>query len=313
MSLQPLAVVICGPTGAGKSAAALQLAQSMPVEIISVDSAQVYRGFDIGTAKADAAARARVVHHLIDIRDPTETYSAGEFVTDAGGLIRQISARGRLPLLVGGTMLYFRALFGGLAAMPQADPAVRQQIDEQAAREGWPALHARLATIDPHAAARIHPNDPQRIQRALEVHALSGRTITELQADTRAEPVAELLRLALVPAERSVLHTLNARRFDDMMRAGFLEEVRALRARGDLRSDSNSVRAVGYRQLWQHLEGEFGLDEAVQRAQAATRQLVKRQLTWLNADSQWLRVDMEGPQRFDILRRFVDERRVRRG
>ena len=309
----PHAVVIAGPTGIGKSALALRLASNRPIEIISVDSAQVYRGFDIGTAKADRAARAAVAHHLVDIREPTGSYSAGEFVADVGRLVREIATRGRLPVLVGGTMLYFRALFGGLAPLPQADPEYRQHVDTRARHEGWPALHAELAVIDPVAAARIHPNDPQRIQRALEVHALSGRTITELQALTRAEPVAQLLRVAMLPVDRVALHALNAQRFDAMMRAGFLDEVRGLHARGDLRGDSNCMRAVGYRQLWQHVIGELSLDEAVQRAKAGTRQLVKRQLTWINSDPGWLRVSAAAAPSFDILRNSVDKWLLRRG
>ena len=309
----PNALVLTGPTGIGKSALALRLAAHLPIEIISVDSAQVYRGFDIGTAKADRNTRATVPHHLIDIREPADTYSAGEFVADVGRLVREIAARDRLPVLVGGTMLYFRALFGGLAPLPQANPEYRQHVDNRARHEGWPALHAELGVIDPVAAARIHPNDPQRIQRALEVHALSGRTITELQALTRAEPVAQLLRMALLPVDRGALHVLNAQRFDAMMHAGFLEEVRGLRARGDLRGDSNSMRAVGYRQLWQHLDGDLTLNEAIQRANAGTRQLVKRQLTWINSDPHWLRISNGPAPAFDILRQNVDKWLFRRG
>ena len=293
----PQAVVISGPTGIGKSQAALELAKAVPLEIISVDSVQVYRGLDIGTAKPDALARRAVAHHLIDIRDAADSYSAGDFVADAGRLIGEISNRGRLPVLVGGTMLYFRALFGGLAAMPLGDTQFRQHVDNRAALHGWPTLHAELAAIDPIAASRIHPNDPQRIQRALEVHALTGRTITQLQAETRAEPVASFLRIALVPSSRSELHERLRRRLTAMFAAGFVGEVQALHARADLSRRSNAVRAVGYQQLWQHLDGDFGLEQAQARVLAATRQLAKRQLTWINNDPAWLRVDADAATR----------------
>lgn len=310
---RPRALVIAGPTGIGKSALALQLASEHPIEIISVDSAQVYRGLDIGTAKPDTATRSAVAHHLIDIREPPDGYSAGEFVADAQRLLGEVAARGRLPVLVGGTMLYYRALFGGLAALPRANPEFRQHVDERAAREGWPALHAELTKIDPVAAARIHPNDPQRIQRALEVHAVSGRTITELQAQTPAQADLRLLRVAIVPGDRAALHALNDARFDAMMQAGLLEEVRQLKARGDLQADSSSMRAVGYRQLWQHLAGELTLAEAVLKAKTATRQLVKRQLTWINNDAAWQRIASSGAPSFDILRKIVDESLALRG
>ena len=293
MSDLPRAVVISGPTGVGKSAVALRLAEWLPVEIISVDSAQVYQGLDVGSAKPDRQIRSALRHHLIDIRDAAQSYSAGEFVTDAGRLIREISDRGHVPLLVGGTMLYFRALFGGLAAMPTANAAVRQQVDQRATQFGWPALHAELAKIDPVAASRIHPNDPQRIQRALEVHTLSGRTITELQTAARAPAVADFLRIALLPNSRAALHEQIRLRLDAMLAAGFLQEVRALKARGDLTDRSNSIRAVGYQQLWQHLDGRYGWDETLQRVLAATRQLAKRQLTWINHDRAWRCIDAD--------------------
>lgn len=291
----PPPIILTGPTGAGKSGWALRLAEVLPVEIVSVDSAQVYRGLDIGTAKPDAATRARVPHHLVDIRDPAEAYSAGEFVADAERLIAEVQARGHIPLLVGGTMLYLRALLGGIAELPRASPEVRAALDARAAQEGWPVLHAELARVDPAAAARIHPNDPQRIQRALEVHAATGRPISELQASL-APPRREIVRWALVPADRARLHAAIARRFEDMMRAGLLDEVAQLRARGDLSARSPSMRAVGYRQLWEHLEGLTGRQEAVERAVAATRQLAKRQLTWLRSDPgvTWLDPDTPG-------------------
>jgi tRNA dimethylallyltransferase len=301
----PGAILLAGPTASGKSDLALALAARLPVEIISVDSTQVYRGFDIGSAKPDLATRASVRHHLIDIREPSETYSAGEFVADALTAIRDIHARGRLPLLVGGTMLYFNALLRGIAPLPIADPAIRAAIDARAAALGWPALHAELGRVDPQAAARIHPNDPQRIQRALEVYEASGRPISDWQRETR--PPAATLRMhryALVPADRASLHDRIARRFGAMLAAGFLREVETLRARPDIPLEAASLRAVGYRQLWAHLAGECSLDEAVLRAVAASRQLAKRQLTWINADPGWQRID---PLVAGACERWVDE------
>jgi len=279
-------LVLTGPTGAGKTDWAIALAESAPVEIVSVDSALVYRGLDIGTAKPARALRARIAHHLIDICEPTESYSAGRFVADALACIRDIHARARVPLLVGGTLLYLRALVHGLAVLPQAVPELRARIDARAEREGWPALHAELARLDPVAAARIAPADAQRIQRALEVCYSAGRPISELQRGT-ASPLAgwPLRCWVLAPPERPALHAHLARRFEAMMAAGFLDEVRGLRDRGDLTARHPSMRAVGYRQLWGHLEGEFGLEEAVARGIAATRQLAKRQLTWLRGET----------------------------
>ena len=276
--------VLTGPTGAGKSDWAVRLAERAPLEIVSVDSALVYRGLDIGTDKPSHALRARIPHHLIDICAPSESYSAGRFVADAVRAIHEIHARRRVPLLVGGTMLYLRALLNGLAVLPQASPELRARIDARALAGGWPALHQELTKLDPVAAARIAPNDSQRIQRALEVCLSAGKPISELQRDTRSEladlPVSGWL---LAPRERAVLHERLARRFERMMAAGFLAEVAALKSRGDLTARHPSMRAVGYRQLWAHLEGECGLDEAVQRAVAATRQLAKRQLTWMRS------------------------------
>ena len=277
------AVVLTGPTGAGKSEWAERLAADVPVEIVSVDSTLVYRGMDIGTAKPDAALRARIPHHLIDIRDPAEAYSAGEFVADCTRLIAEIRARGHLPLLVGGTMLYLHAMVDGMANLPRGSPALRREIDERGAKEGWPRLHAELARLDAEAAARIHPNDPQRIQRALEVCYLTGRRLSELQRTGTASRL-RLLRIALCPADRAVLHRRIAERLSRMMERGFLAEVESLRGRGDLTARHPALRAVGYRQLWAYLEGQYGLDEARERALAATRQLAKRQLTWLRAD-----------------------------
>lgn len=285
------AILLCGPTASGKSDWALALAERWPVEIISVDSTQVYRGFDIGSAKPDKALRERIPHHLLDLRDPQETYSAGEFVADALATIAAVRRRGALPVLVGGTMLYFNALVKGLARLPQADPKIRAAIDARAASLGWPALHAELQGIDPEAAARIHPNDPQRIQRALEVFELSGRTISAWQRDTRPEHGLRWSRWALVPADRAGLHARIAARYAQMLEAGLLAEVQRLLALPGLEARSPSMRAVGYRQLADHLAGQCSLDAAVEQAVAATRQLAKRQLTWINADPLWQRID----------------------
>ena len=294
------AVVLTGPTGTGKTDWALRLTEELPVEIVSVDSAQVYRGLDIGTAKPSREIRARIPHHLIDIRDPAESYSAGQFVADATRLIDEISARGRLPLLVGGTMLYLRALSAGLSELPRASREVREEIDRRAEREGWAALHAELGRVDPEAAARIHPNDPQRIQRALEVYYTTGRPLTELQRERRAtQPPPHLLRWALVPADRAALHRRLERRFLEMMERGFLDEVTNLHKRGDLTSRHPAIRAVGYRQLWGYLEGEYSLEEGVRRAIAATRQLAKRQLTWIRSEREIEWIDPAEPGAYE--------------
>lgn len=280
------AVLLAGPTGAGKTDLALELAGRFPVEIVSVDSAQVYRGLDIGTAKPSAAIRARVPHHLIDVCDPADAYSAGRFRRDALELIGAIRARGRLPLLVGGTMLYFRALMRGIAPLPEADPAVRADIDRRAAALGWPALHAELAARDPEAAGRIRPADGQRIQRALEVLELTGERLSRLQQLASPPPLA-FAAFALVPDDRASLYARIDARFRSMMDAGFLGEISGLRARGDLDPDLPSLRSVGYRQLWRHLAGECSLDEAVAEGQRATRNLAKRQLTWIRSEPAW--------------------------
>jgi len=276
--------VLTGPTGAGKTDWAIRLAERAPVEIVSVDSALVYCGLDIGTAKPSRELRAQVPHHLIDICDPAERYSAGRFVTDALAAIKSIHSRRRVPLLVGGTMLYLRALLQGLATLPTAAPELRAKLDVRAREEGWPALHAELEQLDPEAAARIAPNDSQRIQRALEVCLSAGEPISKLQRDT-VSPLAgwPLRQWALLPADRSALQDRLAERFTAMMAAGFLEEVRALRTRGDLTPLHPSMRAVGYRQLWGYLDGAYDLTEAVRRGVIATRQLAKRQLTWLRS------------------------------
>jgi tRNA dimethylallyltransferase len=288
--------ILTGPTGVGKSDWAIRLAAQAPIEIVSVDSALVYRGLDIGSAKPPRALRDRIPHHLVDICDAAESYSAGRFVADASACIRQIHARGNVPLLVGGTMLYIRALVHGLAVLPSASAQVRLQLDARAAREGWPALHTELSVLDPAAAARIGRSDRQRIQRALEVCYATGQRISELQRAT-VSPLAGL-RLkywVLAPTNRAVLHERLAGRFGSMMAAGFLEEVRELRQRGDLTARHPSMRAVGYRQLWAHLDGAYGLEEAERRGIFATRQLAKRQLTWLRAEkaARWIDPDTD--------------------
>ena len=288
------AVALAGPTASGKSAAALAIAREHDVEIISVDSALVYRGMDIGTAKPSATDLAAVPHHLIDIRDPAQAYSVGAFATDARRLIVDINSRGKLALLVGGTMLYFKAVFDGLDALPPADPALRAELEAQAAVQGWPALHAELASVDAVTAARLAPSDAQRIQRALEVFRISGKSLSSLQtvkkaASTHSDPMRTTPLISLEPADRPWLHERIAQRFDAMLAAGFLGEVRTLRRRGDLTADMPSMRCVGYRQAWAILDAHEagGSGEALPVAQLrdlgifATRQLAKRQLTWL--------------------------------
>lgn len=303
-----------GPTASGKTALACALADRFPVDLVSVDSALVYRGLDIGSAKPDVATLARYPHALIDIRDPSQPYSAADFRTDACAAMAAISARGRIPLLVGGTGLYFRALQQGLSALPEADSSVRARLGVEAAEQGWPSLHARLAAVDPVAAARIGPNDAQRIQRALEVFELTGRPLSELQGAQSREPFPwRVLKLALLPADRAPLHARIAERFDAMLAAGFLDEVRALRARGDLHADLPAIRAVGYRQAWQHLEGVFDATELRDRGIFATRQLAKRQITWLRSefDARVLDPELDGmPARAeDALALFVGPER----
>ena len=287
------AVLLLGPTASGKSAVAMELARRFPVEIVSVDSAQVYRGLDVGTAKPTPGERASVPHHLIDIVEPTGAYSAGRFREDAQRLVNEVHARGRVPLLAGGTMLYFRALMRGLADLPRADAGIRAEIDARAAAEGWPALHAELARIDPASAARLDPTDPQRIQRALEVHRLTGRTLTELQAQESQPPPFEALAIALEPGERAVLHERIAQRFRGMLAAGLVAELEGLRARYRLDARLPSMRTVGYRQAWETLEGAKPAATLEARGIAATRQLAKRQLTWLRS--------MPDVERFDCL------------
>jgi tRNA dimethylallyltransferase len=293
---RPLAIALMGPTASGKTALALAWAEKYGGEIVSVDSAQVYRGLDLGAAKPSADELARVPHHLIDVREPWQRYSAAEFAADARAAIDGIVARGKLPILAGGTGLYFQALLQGLSPMPEADADTRAGIEAEAAAQGWPALHAQLARIDPAAAGRIHPSDPQRIQRALEVYRLSGKPISQWQRDGRAGSPLPLrvLKLAIAPGDRALLHQRIEARFDAMLRAGLLDEVRRLRAMPGLRDhprplDLPALRAVGYRQAWEHLAGATSAAGFRDQAIFATRQLAKRQLTWLRGqlDLRW--------------------------
>ena len=273
-----------GPTASGKSALAMKLAERVPVEIISVDSAQIYRDMNLGTAKASAADRARIPHHLIDILDPTARYSAAEFARDANALIADIHRRGKLPLLVGGTMLYFKALTHGLNDLPAANATLRAEIDGRAEQHGWARLHAELAEVDPLTAGRLHPTDRQRIQRALEVFHLSGRPLSALlEAPARVLTTTAFLPVALVPSVRATLHARIAQRFDSMLADGLVDEVRSLRQRYALNPDLPAMRAVGYRQVWNYLDGAIDLPTLRDQGVFATRQLAKRQLTWLRA------------------------------
>jgi tRNA dimethylallyltransferase len=296
---KPSLICLLGPTASGKTELAIALARSLDCELISVDSALVYRGLDIGSAKPEFP------HHLIDICDPAEVYSAARFAADASRLAAEITARGRTPLLVGGSMLYFRAFLHGLSAMPAGDPVLRVEIEREAASRGWPAIHARLAEVDPVAAGRIHPHHSQRLTRALEVFRSSGVPISEWQRrqGTGLLPAAQyrITQLAVCPAERAVLHERISRRFRQMLAAGFVDEVRGLWSRGDLNPDLPALRAVGYRQLWQHIEGRCSLEEATDKGIAATRQLAKRQLTWLRKwpDLRWLCTDEQGNVQID--------------
>jgi tRNA dimethylallyltransferase len=297
---KPLAVAIMGPTASGKTASALAIAQRIPSEIISVDSALVYRGMDIGTAKPTREERAAAPHHLIDIIDPLDSYSVAQFRTDTLRLVGEIAARGKLPLLVGGTMLYFKGLADGLDDLPGADPALRAELEEEAARVGWPAMHARLALLDPETAARLAPADAQRIQRALEICALSGKPMSELLAlREKTELPFELLSFALEPSDRAVLHERIARRFDIMLEesadGSLITEVEALRRRGDLHPGLPSMRCVGYRQAWEYLDGTINYQTMRETGIIATRQLAKRQLTWLRSMPQRVVLDCLAP------------------
>jgi len=303
--VQPVAICLMGPTATGKTGLAIRLAERLPLGLVSVDSAMVYRHMDIGSGKPSADVLARVPHRLVDIRDPWEQYSAGEFAADARKAMEEITAAGRTPLLVGGTLLYFRSLLHGLSALPVANPEVRRDLEARAAIEGWPALHAELGRVDPAAAARIAVADRQRIQRALEVYLLTGRPLSALQGQTRHDDRFRFIRLVVTAADRARLHARIAARFSDMLAAGFVAEVQALLAMPGMDADRSSLRAVGYRQLCRHVHGEYGLKEAVERALAATRQLARRQLTWLRHEACDLAFDMDSPTLFSDLERAV--------
>ena len=278
---QPLAISIMGPTASGKTAVAVALTKALPCEIISVDSALIYKGMNIGTAKPSREQLLAAPHRLIDLVDPSERYSVADFRVDALREMAEITARGKIPLLVGGTMLYFKSLIDGIAQLPKADPNVRRAIAQEAERVGWLTLHQQLEGYDSDSAQRIHPNDPQRLTRAIEVYRLTGRTMTSLMMANSQPAPYEFYQFAIAPNERSVLHELIAKRFQQMLHGGFEDEVRQLRARGDLHLDLPSMRCVGYRQMWQHLAGELSFQVMQDKAIAATRQLAKRQLTWL--------------------------------
>lgn len=290
----PPAIFLMGPTAAGKTDLAMHLFDNLPCDIISVDSALIYRDMNIGTAKPDPDMLAKYPHRLVDILDPAESYSVAEFCQDALKEMQQISASGRIPLLVGGTMMYYNALQKGLAQLPEADDAIRLHISAQAEAEGWPAIHAELAKVDPESAHRLKPNDSQRLQRALEVYRVSGKTMTELWAEQAAYQLPyNVINLSIAPSDRSVLHKRIEQRFHIMLEQGFIEEVKALYARGDLNTQMPSVRCVGYRQAWSYLDGEWDYETMVHKGIVATRQLAKRQITWLRGweNLQWLETE----------------------
>jgi tRNA dimethylallyltransferase len=290
---RPLAICLMGATASGKTDLAISLAEHFPLDIVSVDSVMIYREMDIGSAKPDAVTLAQAPHRLIDVLDPAESYSAASFREDALREMANINALGKIPLLVGGTMLYYRALLEGLSKLPSAEQPVRQALEERAKQKGWQEMHNELARVDPEAAARIHPNDPQRIIRALEVYEITGKPMTQLQRENSSEDrfPFRVIKMAIGPDDRAVLHERIARRFKLMLQQGFIEEVEALYARGDLHQDLPSIRAVGYRQAWDYLTGRLNYNEMVERGIIATRQLAKRQLTWLRSESNLHRLD----------------------
>lgn len=304
----PPAIFIMGPTAAGKTDLAIELAKQHPVELISVDSALVYKGMDIGTAKPDTELLQAFPHHLIDIIDPTQAYSAGQFRDDALALMDDISQRGKIPLLVGGTMLYFKALQQGIAELPAADKAVRAKLEQQAAEHGLSYLHERLQQVDPVSAARIHVNDPQRLQRALEVYEISGRTLTELTAEQTTQSLNyRVCKVILSPFDRKVLHQRIAQRYRKMIDAGFVDEVRKLYERDDCHPQLPSIRAVGYRQAWSFLAGEYDLETFIDKAIIATRQMAKRQITWLRAQDDGVWFDSGENLPVSLVNQFICE------
>ena len=308
MSLPP-AIFIMGPTAAGKTDLAFQVYDSLPVEIISVDSALIYRGMDIGTAKPDEVLLQRYPHRLVNIIEPTEVYSAARFRNDVLAAMSEITAAGRIPLLVGGTMLYFRALEHGLSELPPADPEIRTRLDAEIEEKGLQAMHQRLAEIDPDSAQRIHPNDPQRIQRALEVYEITGKSMTALYAEVEVERLPyHLAKIIIAPQDRSVLHQRIEQRFLSMLDQGFIEEVATLRSRGDLDLTLPSMRAVGYRQVWEYLDGQYDYEEMVKRGVVATRQFAKRQLTWLRAEETAARFESDGSELLYNVLKYIDIR-----
>ncbi|MGR8930801.1 MAG: tRNA (adenosine(37)-N6)-dimethylallyltransferase MiaA [Gammaproteobacteria bacterium] len=301
---KPTAILLMGPTASGKTALSVAMAHALNAEIISVDSALVYRGMDIGTAKPSPAERGGIPHHLIDILDPCESFSTGQFKAMAQALMDEIHARGKVPMLVGGTMLYFSALTQGLAKLPEANPEIRQRLDRELTKLGKEALYARLVRVDPQAAARIHINDPQRIQRALEVYEISGRPLSSFfQSDQKPDQKFSFVKLIVAPAQRSTLHEKIAARFRQMLAQGFIDEVQALRSRGDLDETMPSIRCVGYRQAWSYLDGEYDYDQMVEKAIAATRQLAKRQYTWLRKEEGAVHLLSEAP---NLLKTVLD-------
>lgn len=305
----PPAIFIMGPTASGKTGLAVELFQHLPIELISVDSALVFKDMDIGTAKPDASILAQAPHHLIDLIPPTEVYSAATFRNDALKLMAEITARGKVPLLVGGTMLYFKALQGGLSQLPEADPNVRQKLDAQAAQIGWPAMHDKLAEIDPETAARLEPADAQRVQRALEVYEIGGKTMTELHQSSMSDKLPyHLLKIALTPSDRSVLHDRIAIRFDDMLKQGFVDEVKRLLLKyPSLNADMPSMRCVGYRQALEHLAGNYDVAELRDRGIFATRQLAKRQLTWLRGMDDTFEVNCLNPKMLETVLNEINQ------
>lgn len=308
----PNVICLMGPTASGKTALAIELAQQRNFQLVSVDSAQVYRNMDIGTGKPDAETLEKAPHRLIDIRDPADTYSASEFRIDALNEIQDITAQGDVPLLVGGTMLYFKALRDGLAEMPNADPEIRRAIEAKAAAQGWESVHAELAAVDPVSAERIHTNDPQRLQRALEVYRISGKTLTKYHEEGRNKANSDnglpfnLHFFAIQPTDRSVLHSKIKQRFIKMLSSGLVQEVQALRQRTDLNANLPAIKSVGYRQVWQYLEGQLSYEEMVEKGIIATRQLAKRQLTWLRSWEELHGLAGPSAESVDYILKYVD-------